>query len=79
MVHEPTRIVRIENFSAEEIRTAAAANAPPYDVVLAFSTKYEATFDITDRTAVVRIQDEIFWIPPRLAAQSDCRNPGGES
>jgi hypothetical protein len=53
-VHQPMHIVRIENFSAEEIRALAASdeirNGPtPYDVVLAFSTKYEAPFDITDR------------------------------
>jgi len=72
-VHEPTRIVRIENFSAEEIRTAAAANAPPYDVVLAFSTKYEATFDITDRRPWSEFKTRFFGyhrdLPPEAIAQ----------
>jgi len=53
-VYQPMRIVRIENFSEGEIRALAAVNQvrnspTPYDVVLAFSTKYEAPFDITDR------------------------------
>jgi Dolichyl-phosphate-mannose-protein mannosyltransferase len=52
-IHQPMRLVRIENFSADEIRTVAAANQlsgnhAPYDVILAFSTKFEAPFDITD-------------------------------
>jgi hypothetical protein len=45
--------VRIENFSAGEIGRVAAAkqrvgDPVPYDVILAFSTKFEAPFDITD-------------------------------
>jgi hypothetical protein len=72
-VHQPMRIVRIENFSTEEIRTAAAANPSSYDVVLAFSTKYEPAFDITDRRPWSEFKTKFFGyhrdLPPEAIAQ----------
>jgi len=72
-VHQPMRIVRIENFSAEEIRTVAAANPSSYDVVLAFSTKYEPAFDITDRRPWSEFKTRFFGyhrdLPPEAIAQ----------
>ena len=73
-VHEPMRIVRVENFSAEEIGTVAAAAAGSYDVVLAFSTKYEPPFDITDRRPWSGFKTRFFGyhrdLPPEGVAQT---------
>lgn len=77
-VHRPMRIQRIENFSSEEIRALAAVNAmrdslTPYDVVLAFSTKYEAPYDITDRQPWSGFKTRFFGyhrdLPPEAIAQ----------
>ncbi len=77
-VHQPMRIVRIENFSAEEVRAVAAANETrnsltPYDVVLAFSTKFQAPFDITDWPPWSGFKTRFFGyhrdLPPEVIAQ----------
>jgi len=77
-VHRPMRIVRVENFSSEEIRALAAVNETrnslaQYDVVLAFSTKYEPTFDITDREPWSGFKTRFFGyhrdLPPEAIAQ----------
>jgi hypothetical protein len=47
-VKQPMQIMRIEDFSREQIQAVAGVNPAPYDVVLAFSTKYEPGFDVTD-------------------------------
>lgn len=76
-VHQPMHIVRIENFSADEIRRVAAGQVSgdpaPYDVVLAFSTKFEAPFDITDRPPWSGFKTRFFGyhhdMPPEVIAQ----------
>jgi hypothetical protein len=72
-VHQPMHIVRIENFSAEEIRAVAAINPASYDVVLAFSTKFEAPFDLTDREPWSGFKARFFGyhrdLPPEAIAQ----------
>lgn len=76
-VEQPMNIVRIENFSAEELRTFALANQTsgdraPYDVILAFSTKYEPRFDITDRAPWSGLKTRFFGyhrdLPPEAIA-----------
>jgi hypothetical protein len=77
-IHQPMRLVRIENFSADEIRNMAAANQlsgkhAPYDVILAFSTKFEAPFDITDWPPWSGFKTRFFGyhrdLPPEAIAQ----------
>lgn len=77
-VSRPMRIERIENFSSDEIRALAAVNQArdsltPYDVVLAFSTKYEPSFDLTDRQPWSGFKSRFFGyhrdLPPDTIAQ----------
>jgi hypothetical protein len=77
-VHQSMHIVRIENFSEREIRALAAVPAlrnslTPYDVVLAFSTKYEPAFDITDWPPWSGFKTRFFGyhrdLPPEAIAQ----------
>jgi hypothetical protein len=76
-VHRPMHIVRIENFSEGEIRGLTArqtlGSVAPYDVVLAFSTKFEAPFDITDWPPWSGFKTRFFGyhrdLPPEAIAQ----------
>ena len=72
-VSRPMHIVRVENFSAEEMQPVAATNPAPYDVVLAFSTKFEAPFDVTDRPPWSTFKTRFFGfhrdLPPQAIAQ----------
>lgn len=77
-VHRPMNIVHLENFSAPEIQAVADAdrlrNGPAsWDVVLAFSTKYEPSFDITDRPPWSGFKTRFFGyhhdLPPEAIAQ----------
>ncbi len=77
-VARPMKIERIENFSEEQIEALAAANATrnsltPYNVVLAFSTKYEPEFDITDHRPWSEFKTRFFGyhldLPPERIAQ----------
>jgi hypothetical protein len=81
-VHQPMHIQRIENFSAEEIRVLAAVNETrnsltPYDIVLAFSTKYEAPFDITDREPWSGFKTRFFGYHKDLPPEEIARILGG--
>jgi Dolichyl-phosphate-mannose-protein mannosyltransferase len=81
-IHQPMRLVRIENFSADEIRNVAAANQlsgnhAPYDVVLAFSTKFEAPFDITDWPPWSGFKTRFFGYHRDLAPEAIARILGG--
>ena len=77
-VHQSMHIVRIENFSEREIRALAAVQVmgnslTPYDVVLAFSTKYEPAYDITDWPPWSGFKTRFFGyhrdLPPQTIAQ----------
>jgi len=80
-VHQSIQIVRIENFSAEEIRGVAgsqvAGSVAPYDVVLAFSTKFEAPFDITDRPPWSGFKTRFFGYHRDLAPDAIAEILGG--
>lgn len=74
-VQQPMSLVRLENFSLPEIQAAAdrQRNGPAWDVVLAFSTKYEPSFDITDRPPWSTFKTRFFGyhhdLPPEAIAQ----------
>jgi hypothetical protein len=81
-IHQPMRLVRIENFSADEIRNVAAANQlsgnpAPYDVILAFSTKFVAPFDITDWPPWSGFKTRFFGYHRDLAPEAIARILGG--
>jgi len=76
-VSRPMQLVRIENFSREQIQAVAVASSAdpaPYDVVLAFSTKYEAPFDISSWPPWERMKVRFFDyhrdLPPEVIAQT---------
>jgi Dolichyl-phosphate-mannose-protein mannosyltransferase len=77
-VAQPMKLMRIENFSAAELRNfmlacQSAGEPPPYDVILAFSTKYEPRFDITNRAPWSGLKTRFFGyhldLPPEAIAQ----------
>ncbi len=72
-VANPVRVVRIENFSAPQIAVAAQARGQ-YEVVLAFSTKYEPAHPLLGRLFFwERLQTRFFDyhrdLPPQAIAQ----------
>ena len=71
-VHQPMRLVRMENFSLEPVQAAAASSAP-YDVALVFSTKYEPKFNVASWPPWVRLRTRFFDyhrdLPPEVLAQ----------
>ncbi len=71
----PMQLVHIENFSREQIQAVASSASPaPYDVVLAFSTKYEAPLDISSWPPWERLKIRFFDfhrdLPPEAIAQT---------
>jgi 4-amino-4-deoxy-L-arabinose transferase-like glycosyltransferase len=69
----PLKVVRIEDFSLEQILSANDFRSH-YDVALVFSTKYEPPHPLLDRWQVwVRLKREFFGyerdLPPAVAAQ----------
>ena len=81
-VSAPMKIVRIENFSADEIEKLAAANLTrdslrPYDVVFAFSTKYEASVDISSWAPWERMKTKFFGYHRDLPPEAIVRILGG--
>jgi 4-amino-4-deoxy-L-arabinose transferase-like glycosyltransferase len=72
-VTRPLRVLRVENFSAEEVR-AAAEERSRFDVALVFSTKYEPVSPLLNHwPAWERLQAQYFGfhrdLPPAIAAQ----------
>jgi hypothetical protein len=72
-VTRPMRIVQIENFSAEQIISAADFRAS-FDVVLVFSTKYEPRHSLLERWRTWQRWKSRFFgyyrdVPPAAAAQ----------
>jgi hypothetical protein len=72
-ITRPMRVVRIENFSAEEVLSAAEARSN-YEVALIFSTKYEPGPALWDRwQAWTKLKSRFFGfhrdLPPAAAAQ----------
>jgi hypothetical protein len=72
-VRSPLRIVRIENFSPDEV-AGAAQERSRFDVALVFSTKYEPSRPLLDRWAAwERVKERFFGfhrdVPPAVAAQ----------
>jgi hypothetical protein len=72
-VSQPMQLVRIEDFSREQIQSVAIADPAPFDVVLAFSTKYEAPLDISSWPPWERLKIRFFGyhrdLPPETIAQ----------
>jgi len=70
-VGRPLRVVRLENFSAEQL--LLAAHSSDYDVVLIFSTKYEPPRRLPAPRFWERFNQQFFGytrnLPPELAAQ----------
>jgi hypothetical protein len=72
-VHQPMRVVRIEDFSAQQIEFARMAGGQ-YDVALLFSTKQEPSASLLDRWPWwERISRKYFGfhrdLPPEVAAE----------
>jgi hypothetical protein len=72
-VERPMRVVRIENFTVEEVMSAAEVRSQ-FDVALVFSTKYEPAHPLLERwQAWERIKTRLFGyhrdLPPAAAAQ----------
>ncbi len=71
-VQQPIRVVRIENFTLEELLTAREAPVP-YNFAVVFSTKYEPGYRIGDWSAIVRLKTRFFGyhrdLPPAAAAR----------
>lgn len=72
-VHQPMRVVRIEDFSAQQIELARMAGGQ-YDVALLFSTKQQPSASLLDRWPWwERISRKYFGfhrdLPPDIAAQ----------
>ena len=81
-VSAPIKIVRIENFSIEEIKKLAPTNLTrdslrPYDVVLAFSTKYEAPVDISNWAPWETMKTKFFGYHRDLPPEAIARILGG--
>jgi hypothetical protein len=72
-VKHPLRVVRIEDFSLDEV-AGAAQERSRFDVALVFSTKYEPAHPLLDRwRAWERVKTRFFGfhrdVPPAVAAQ----------
>ena len=72
-IRSPLRIVRIEDFSLDQVE-GAAQERTRFDVALVFSTKYEPTRPLLDRWAAwERVKARFFGfhrdVPPAVAAQ----------
>jgi hypothetical protein len=72
-VKQPVSVVRIDNFTAEQLALAAQAKEQ-YDVALLFSTKLEPDHPLFDRFGWWRRIDERFFdyhrdLPPEVASQ----------
>lgn len=71
-VQKPVRVVRIENFSVEEL-LGAAQGPVAYDAALVFSTKYEPRFDLMRDPLWIRLKTRFFGyhhdLPPPVAAR----------
>jgi hypothetical protein len=72
-VRRPMRVVRIEDFTVEEVMSAAELRSQ-FDVALVFSTKYEPPHPLLDRWAAwERLKTRLFGyhrdLPPAAAAQ----------
>ena len=72
-IDRPMRVIRIEDFTVEEVMSAAEARWQ-FDVALVFSTKYEPTHPLLERwQAWERIKTRLFGyhrdLPPAAAAQ----------
>jgi hypothetical protein len=71
-VSRPVPVVRIENFSAEEL-VAAAGSGVPYDLAVIFSTKHEPAFNVGNFPLWLRLRTRFFGyhrdLPPAAAAQ----------
>jgi len=72
-VSRPAKVVRIEDFSAEQVMAAADFNSS-FDVVFVFSTKYTPSSSLLDRYTLWRQWNEQFFgyhvdISPQAAAQ----------
>jgi hypothetical protein len=76
-VHRPMKIVRVEDFSAEQIQAIASVSPPPYDVVLAFSTKYVAPVDISSWPPWERMKERFFGYHHDLPPEAIARILGG--
>jgi len=72
-VARPMRVVRIEDFTIEQVMSAADARSQ-FDVALVFSTKYEPAHPLLTRShAWERVKTRLFGyhrdLPPEIAAQ----------
>jgi hypothetical protein len=72
-VTRPLRVVRIENFTVEEILSAAEQRSR-FDVALLFSTKYEPPYSLLENWALWQNLKSRFFdfhrdLPPEVAAQ----------
>jgi hypothetical protein len=71
-VQKPVRVIRIENFSAEEL-LGAAQGPVAYDAAVVFSTKYEPPFDVMRNPLWIRLKTRFFGyhhdLPPPVAAR----------
>jgi 4-amino-4-deoxy-L-arabinose transferase-like glycosyltransferase len=71
-VKEPMQVVRIENFTGQQLELAAAAQGQ-YDFALLFSTKYEPPRHLVHSAFWERMQRRFFDyhtdVPPQVAAQ----------
>lgn len=72
-VKQPVNVVRIDNFTPEQLALAAQAKEQ-YDIALLFSTKLEPDHPLLDRFAWWRRIDERFFdyhrdLPPEVASQ----------
>jgi len=72
-VTRPMRVVRIENFSLEQLLSAADFRSN-FDVALVFSTKYEPTHPLLENWATwTRLKERFFGyerdLPPEIAAR----------
>jgi 4-amino-4-deoxy-L-arabinose transferase-like glycosyltransferase len=72
-VSRPAKVVRIEDFSAEQVMAAADFNSS-FDVIFVFSTKYTPGTTLLDRSGIWRQWNEQFFgyhvdVPPNVAAQ----------
>ena len=65
-------LVRIDNFSLEQVQ-AAAASSTPYDVALVFSTKYEPALNVGGWQTWVALRARFFDyhrdLPPEAIAR----------
>jgi hypothetical protein len=71
-VQTPVRVVRIQNFSADEL-LGAAQGPVAYDAALVFSTKYEPRLNLMNSRLWVRLKTRFFGyhhdLPPPVAAR----------